>query len=73
MLSIPHVPLGFSLFLLFLGQGQRRWPLTSGLHPDEAVLHDVDAPDAVLAPVEEKGGCSSPSPAVGRRWPREVG
>lgn len=37
------------------GQPRGGGRLTSGLHPDEAVLHDVDAADAMLAPVGRVG------------------
>lgn len=41
------------------GTHRRGQALTTGLHPDETVLHNVDAAHAVLAPGDQKGGRAS--------------
>lgn len=69
LLSTHQIPPWFSHFI-FSGQGG----LTSGLHPNEAILHDVDAPDPVLAPVRRREVAAAPQWDTGgcERWVRGV-
>lgn len=50
LLSTHHIPPQVSHFWVFSGQDR----LTSGLHANEAILHDVNAPNPMLAPVRRR-------------------